>query len=1216
MRKIPALIMLFLLVGSSFIVFLPPISGQLPVSSGEGFTIVDDFIAGVSDTQWQKDTQFTSDAKISVNGGDMVLDFDHTSWQWNTITYANGTWVIHETRNVWGFGVIQYACNNNIEGVIKCWLRGEVSIPTDYRIGVSPGIWNSETNIYKSHNQKYQFNLTDIAEYGFPIAYDTDTSQLVIGVSGTFDIDPTITELGSNTDRRGNDVTVTVGHWDYIFYKSLDDWVQYQYRNSSDATSRWHNGSKIWAVNRTEYTERPNGFAFTNVGPYFPHAWKTNGTHIYGAIASKATSGKDFAARFLLFNVTQLNDAHNVTGYDVGSLVLHTNATIPCLGVAETSASCRIWNDEMSADASNCGERCFIDVNMNSSGFPMVIYSTDQQVGGAGGDCPGAGHVPCTAPAIVIAIAENPIGAMCRERLVHTERACNANDARNGKNGTWTQPYQVDTQAERLPGGSGHRYLWYTTGTAGQYQWEGNVCGMGNGNMLMVWHNRTAANSNQGNIYGRFWYQANATWGTEFPIWNHGTGTPGAGSTLYWMHQYDNMDLACTPDASGTMTAHVAWSIYYSIGWSSDTSHSGSILYQNFTSASTVDTNNPFNDVGGNIIIRQWEQFIETYAKDVQVAADNSTGTIGVFYYSNRGDSFYNFTGYYGTAGFGKTQALQTQSVCGYTGASPAAGPPERSSMTAAMFMNGTATDNSLSSFWTFGCGSSVQYTHWLNSSITATLSFYHSDGTLVQVQNMTFTSQINGTQLGVFNCAVCTAGLAAGTYQVDGIFLNDIDMEYNGTDISPTFYIDLANTTASFIVGNMTVTFVFKDETTLQDWDVTTKPVKVDMWTLSNRPINETTINSDGDLSQFVSFTPGRIKVSFGDSYEFYRWDVEPNGCLTSGCDTTVTFYLPDYSKYDVEAYTWNFADQTQQYSNGTILFRKYVSTGLIQIDHSELSIPTNQIIFYAIVNQEYTITAFSLRGAGAEPLERSDIGLWTAGTVKTVTANIQASALFASIPLSQNYVFFDARRTICSAEDIANTQNSYCSRIDSCVDHSICGPNSNVTIYFKDIKNETSTVTFEIFNKTGLQYSTTLTGNPGQTIMLWQGADTNTSHLYWIKMTAASARFGAITETKPIGMPSTTGPLIAIGRCTAIACDGNLLPNYSPYYIYISMMILIFTVGMFSQATAAIGGIITAVIADLLYMFGWLPGMSPMILALITLFSFFYLFAVARGR
>ena len=89
----------------------------------------------------------------------------------------------------------------------------------------------------------------------------------------------------------------------------------------------------------------------------------------------------------------------------------------------------------------------------------------------------------------------------------------------------------------------------------------------------------------------------------------------------------------------------------------------------------------------------------------------------------------------------------------------------------------------------------------------------------------------------------------------------------------------------------------------------------------------------------------------------------------------------------------------------------------------------------------------------------------------------------------------------------------------------------------------------------------------------------------------------------------------MIPIGRCTVV-CDGSLLDNFSPYYVYISMMILIFTVGMFSQATAAIGGILTAVVADMLYFFGWLPGMSPLILAVMTLLAFLYLFAVARGR
>ena len=1241
MRKITAFFLLFLLVGSSFIMFLPPISGQETVSTEQGFEMVDDFIAGVSDTDWQKDTRFTANSEISVNGGDMVLDFNHESWQWNTITWANSTWVIHETRNVWGFGYIQYACNNNLEGVIKCWLRGDVSIPTDYRIGVSRGTWNPQENTYKSFNGKYQLNLTDIADYGFPITYDEDTSQIVIGVSGIFDIDPTITELGSDVNKQNNDLTVTVGHWDYVFYKSLDNWVQYQYRNSTDETSRWHNGSKIWAVNRTEYSERPNGFAYVGTPDNpanYPHVWKTNGTHIYGAVATMGDPDK-IAARFYLFNTTKLNDASNSTGYDVGSLVLHTNATIPCLGVAMVNASCGgfapdgsldipKWKQEVDASeggphGGGCGLSCFMDVEMNSTGFPMVIYGTMQQLSGLSGGCTTAGYAPCTAPAIVVAIAENPVGAMCRERLVHTERACDANDARNGANGTWTQPYQVDTYAERLAGGSGYRYLWYTEGQT-QELYEGSVCSMGNGNMLMIWHNRTAASSNQGSVWGRFWYQSNATWGSEYMIYQEGWGSSGSGQ--YWLAAHDSIDLTCTPDASGTMTAHVAWSVYYAVCWASCTSHSGAVLYRNFTDARGA-ANNPFNseDLTGtcNVSadmpsctqkIQVWEQFVETYANGVQVAADNSTGTIGVFYFTNRGDSFYNFTGYSGTQGFGRTSAVQTEGICGLTGSDYDSGPPSAYSFSAAPFMNGTSTDSSLGSFWIFGCydpGGTIEYTHWLNSSITSTLTFYHPDGTAVQVQNMTFTSRVNGTQLGVFDCSVCTAGLTAGTYQVDGIFLNGIDMEYNGTTTSPTFYIDLANTTASFIVGNMTVTYVFKDEVTLADWDVSAKPLKIDMWTVSNTKENQTTIDESGDLTQFVSFTPARIKVSFGDSYQYYRWDADPKGCLTSGCDTTVTFYLPDYDKYTVTEYTWNFVDQPQEYGNGTVLFRKYTSVGLIQVGHPALSVPDNQVQFFGILNHEYSITVFSIIIGSGEPIDRSDIGIWTAeATPTTINANIVASPLFEDIALAGKYIIFQAQRTICTAEDIANNQNQ-------CYGEAFGGAaHSNVTIYFKDIKGETTEVTFEIFNRTGLQYTTTLTGSPSNATILWQGADTNISHTYWIKMTATSSRFGSVSETRPVVQASGQfGPMIPIGRCTVV-CDGSLLDNFSPYYVYISMIILIFTVGIFSQATAAICAIITALVANMLYFFGWLPGLSPLILGVITLLSFIYMFAVAKGR
>ncbi len=81
---------------------------------------------------------------------------------------------------------------------------------------------------------------------------------------------------------------------------------------------------------------------------------------------------------------------------------------------------------------------------------------------------------------------------------------------------------------------------------------------------------------------------------------------------------------------------------------------------------------------------------------------------------------------------------------------------------------------------------------------------------------------------------------------------------------------------------------------------------------------------------------------------------------------------------------------------------------------------------------------------------------------------------------------------------------------------------------------------------------------------------------------MTASSSRFGSIVETRPATQAGGEfGPMIPIGRCTVV-CDGGLLDNFSPYYVYISMVILIFTIGLFSQATASIGAIITAAVAD----------------------------------
>ena len=113
---------------------------------------------------------------------------------------------------------------------------------------------------------------------------------------------------------------------------------------------------------------------------------------------------------------------------------------------------------------------------------------------------------------------------------------------------------------------------------------------------------------------------------------------------------------------------------------------------------------------------------------------------------------------------------------------------------------------------------------------------------------------------------------------------------------------------------------------------------------------------------------------------------------------------------------------------------------------------------------------------------------------------------------------------------------------------------------------------------------------------------------------MTADSSRFGVITETRPATLDyNAFGPMIPIGRCPV--CQGNLISNNSPYYVYISMMILIFTVGLFSQQTASFGGIVLALVAVMLYMFGWLPGINPLILAFAVMISFLYAFANSRN-
>ena len=207
---------------------------------------------------------------------------------------------------------------------------------------------------------------------------------------------------------------------------------------------------------------------------------------------------------------------------------------------------------------------------MNSTGYPAIAYSYKETTTSNSNFICGIG----------LHRAENPVHATgCVAPDTGAYRACDDFDARNGANGTWTNPQQVDTEAEIIAGGSGHGYIWTTHQSASpsavnsNYFTDISLCSMGSGNFLIVGKNATAFNdSTYGDIWARFWYQGNATWGTPFPIQSNQK-----------LHRHDTLDTTCIQNAAGAFTAHLVWTKYQ---YPSDSNITTWVYYTNLTSAS------------------------------------------------------------------------------------------------------------------------------------------------------------------------------------------------------------------------------------------------------------------------------------------------------------------------------------------------------------------------------------------------------------------------------------------------------------------------------------------------------------------------------------------------------------------------------------------------------------------------------------------------------
>jgi len=796
MNNYHALLLTFLILTGVVLPMMPTAHPQIPRDeNSEPLEFSSSPTSGNNSTDWQRDTTFTSEEiNVASGRGGFSLNIDQGTW-WFGSKRENSTWVSLQQRDFLTGDYVYLECKNNIEGEIKCWLRGTVTGEYNFWISMSGGVWSDRTISYSTNN--YVMDFTDVYEYGFPMIWDEENSRLGIKVSGTFDIDPTISDINYNALVQKSNYQETVvqqGHFEYVFYKvaaegSNPQQLRYVYRNTTNVANgdtSWYNGTKVNSVNRTYSTNQNYVQRTEDTNAAYGFAFKSNGTHIYGFVAvnsapcgSRSTTncGNGNAGAFLLFNVTQAGDAHNVTGHNVGSLAIHTNASVPCLGEGDPG-TCGHWDQE-NGDCQSSGA-CGLDVSMNSTGFPMIIYTSQRS----------QGTNQKFAPQIIVTIAENPVGGQCLPKGSFGAGdlgACDQNHARNGAQGTWTLASQTSKDTSGITAGansthaagSGHRYTWSsqdTMGTelgltaaagSGNHAFTIAVCSMGSGNMLIAKHNRTSAGDDTSGVWARFWYQSNATWGSQFPIYRAQSQGGNNATIVSFMDRADDIDLTCTPNSAGVMTAHMAITV--------SNIYSGKngprVLYANFTDATYTEN--------GHQTIVKWEKNGEladrsNVALGAEIVSDNSTGTIGIFTLDNYGRVHWNGTGLFGTQGFKDTGTLYIN----ITGAvSEVHDETETFSMQPhynGSTLAGTAVINGMVQTTSSSCPDSTTnscntYIEWYNSSVTVEgkMIFYSQSGQAMVLTNATIYSWRNQTDVFLDgsgdNCAsgVCTVRMS-----------------------------------------------------------------------------------------------------------------------------------------------------------------------------------------------------------------------------------------------------------------------------------------------------------------------------------------------------------------------------------------------------------------------------------------------------------------------
>jgi hypothetical protein len=1239
--KYHALLLTILMLTGVVLPMLPMAHPQIPRDgNSEPLEFSNSPTSGNNSTDWQRDTTFTSEEITVAEGhmGEFSLNIDQGTW-WFGSKRENSTWVSLQQRDFLTGDYVYLECKNDIKEQIKCWLRGTVTNEYNFWISMSGGQWSDDIVSY--YTDRYTMNFTDVLEYGFPLIWDETNSRLGIKVSGTFDIDPTISDLDESLVQRSNykERVVQLGHFEYIFYKegavAPNNWLKYIYRNTTNVANgdtSWYNGTKVNSVNRTYSTNQNYIQKTDDTGGGYGFAFKSNGTHIYGFVAvnggncgprSTTSCGNGNVGAFLLFNVTRAGDAHNVTGYNVGGLVIHTNASVPCLGEGDPG-TCGHWDQE-NGDCQASGA-CGLDVSMNSTGFPMIIYTSQRS----------QGTNTKFAPQIIVTIAENPVGSNCLPKgsfAAADYGACDQNHARNGASGSWTLASQTSKDTSGITAGansthaagSGHRYTWSSQDTMGtelgltaaagnqNNEFTIAVCSMGSGNMLIAKHNRTSAGDDTSGVWARFWYQSNATWGSQFPIYRAQSQGGNNATIVNFMDRADDIDLTCTPNAAGVMTAHMVITVTNIFSGK----NGPRVLYANFTDATYTEN--------GHQTIVKWEKNGDLaervgIALGAEIVADNSTGTIGIFTLDNYGRVHWNGTGLFGTQGFKDTGTLYIN----VTGAVSKA-KDETDTFSMQSYYNGSTLAGTAVINGFIQTGSAETYVEWYNSSVTVEgkMIFYSQTGQPMGLTNVTMYSWYNQTEVFLDgsggNCAsgTCTMRMNPGWYTIIKLYRNNVEaIKISTTNSSSlvSFYVGNGyNQSSSFVLGNVSLTFTFYKETIESGGNHGLWPdpacssgcgghpggsadhiLKLDVWYGNLK--DEITIDDFGTKSDgtgedkrsfFVQSEPTKVRVRYdaraAADYNSSRWWMagsdSTDRCTDAlGCDIPITMYLTDFSNVKNYVYIFTLIDPTMDsFVNGTFLVKKYTPNGLITV--SQQPIPISHIVEPTLQYREEYI--LQVRNAGGTQI--NDIALFIAEDTVSTNLIIEEITFTPEIIVQHKYIRWDA------------------------VHNRTAG---TVNIWYRDVNNQTIDVNLIIWNMSGIQYSSTQTAQSFS--LTWPGASSNATHTYWAKIVVNHNDFGEIIESKPISAYGSPANFIDFGRCPT--CTDRLLPMDSPWFVYISGFATIFVAGLFSTASAVAGTLILAVWVAMMYQFGFFPGMETILMAFIMLFAMITIFAVAR--